>query len=121
MTLRLSLFRVWERAAVMATIAAALVLPGCVFAAEPSLHLPTHLEQGQLVIGRAPAGTQIEFAGRKLHVGTDGTFACWGSAPGTTPSGKFANVSVSYQNYACAVTSSARLQCWGALQHPAQD
>jgi murein DD-endopeptidase MepM/ murein hydrolase activator NlpD len=56
-------------------ITAAFAFPAVVFAAEPSLHLPAHLQQGQLVIGRAAAGTQIEFAGRKLHVGPDGTFA----------------------------------------------
>lgn len=38
------------------------------------LRLPDHLQQGQLVIGHAPAGSEIEFGGRQLHVGSDGTF-----------------------------------------------
>ncbi|MDR3385844.1 MAG: M23 family metallopeptidase [Rudaea sp.] len=44
------------------------------FAADRSLQLPPHLEQGQLVIGHAPAGSIVQFAGRRLRVGTDGTF-----------------------------------------------
>ncbi len=43
-------------------------------AADRTLHLPDHLQQGQLVIGHAPAGTTIEFGGRPLHVAPDGTF-----------------------------------------------
>jgi murein DD-endopeptidase MepM/ murein hydrolase activator NlpD len=42
--------------------------------AESKLRLPDHFQQGQLVVGHAPAGTAIEFGGRPLHVGTDGTF-----------------------------------------------
>jgi murein DD-endopeptidase MepM/ murein hydrolase activator NlpD len=42
--------------------------------AEPDVRLPRNLEQGQLVIGHAPAGTSVEFVGRKLHVAPDGTF-----------------------------------------------
>ncbi len=38
------------------------------------IELPAHLEQGQLVIGHAPADAQIEFAGHKLRVGKDGVF-----------------------------------------------
>jgi len=38
------------------------------------LRLPSHLQQGQLVIGHAPAGSEIEFGGRKLRVGSDGAF-----------------------------------------------
>ncbi|HSE12349.1 MAG TPA: M23 family metallopeptidase [Rudaea sp.] len=44
------------------------------FAADRSVHLPPHLQQGQLVIGHAPANTQIEFNGRQLRVGSDGVF-----------------------------------------------
>ena len=36
--------------------------------------LPSHLEQGQLVIAHAPPDARIEFGGRKLRVGADGTF-----------------------------------------------
>jgi murein DD-endopeptidase MepM/ murein hydrolase activator NlpD len=43
-------------------------------AADHALRLPRHLQQGELVIGRAPAGARIEFDGRALHVGEDGTF-----------------------------------------------
>ncbi|MBS0487861.1 MAG: M23 family metallopeptidase [Proteobacteria bacterium] len=43
------------------------------FAAEP-LRLSEHLQQGQLVIGHAPPGSRIEFDGRKLRIGNDGTF-----------------------------------------------
>jgi len=38
------------------------------------LQLPDHLQQGQLVIGHAPAHAQVELDGRKLHVGSDGVF-----------------------------------------------
>jgi hypothetical protein len=38
------------------------------------ISIPEHLQQGQLVVGHAPAGTTLEFGGRKLHVGADGTF-----------------------------------------------
>src|ERR1041385_3791715 len=40
-------------------------------AAEPALRLPNRLQQGQLVIGHAPANAQIDFDGRRLHVGND--------------------------------------------------
>jgi murein DD-endopeptidase MepM/ murein hydrolase activator NlpD len=42
--------------------------------AESKLRLPDHFQQGQLVVGHAPAGTAIEFGGRPLHVGADGAF-----------------------------------------------
>ncbi len=45
------------------------LVPEALFAAERELRLPEHLEQGQLVIGHAPHGAKIEFAGRRLHVG----------------------------------------------------
>ena len=38
------------------------------------LKLPHDLEQGQLVIGHAPPGTRIDYAGRALRVGDDGVF-----------------------------------------------
>ena len=44
------------------------------FAAEPFVHLPQHLEQGQLVIGHALPGTHLAFDGHKLRIGADGTF-----------------------------------------------
>ncbi|MGH8121717.1 MAG: M23 family metallopeptidase [Rudaea sp.] len=49
-------------------------VPEALFAGERELHLPEHLEQGQLVIGHAPHGVKIEYAGRRLHVGADGVF-----------------------------------------------
>jgi murein DD-endopeptidase MepM/ murein hydrolase activator NlpD len=44
------------------------------FAADHDVRLPKHLQQGELVIGHAPANTQIEFNGRQLRVGPDGVF-----------------------------------------------
>ncbi len=38
------------------------------------VELPDHLQQGQLVIGHAPAGAQIEFYSRKLRIDKDGIF-----------------------------------------------
>ena len=43
-------------------------------AAQHTLRLPDHLQQGQLVIGHAPPGTVIEFGGRPVRVGPDGAF-----------------------------------------------
>jgi murein DD-endopeptidase MepM/ murein hydrolase activator NlpD len=46
-------------------------------AKEASVHglrLPDQLQQGAFVIGHAAPGAQVEFAGRALHVATDGTF-----------------------------------------------
>ncbi len=39
-----------------------------------SVRLPKHLQQGELVIGHAPANTHIEFNGHPLRVGADGVF-----------------------------------------------
>ena len=44
------------------------------YAASMSVRLPDHVQQGQLVIGHAPRGATIEYAGRTLHVGEDGVF-----------------------------------------------
>jgi murein DD-endopeptidase MepM/ murein hydrolase activator NlpD len=38
------------------------------------IRLPDRIEQGQLVIGHAPPGTQIEFEGHAVRIGADGTF-----------------------------------------------
>ena len=43
-------------------------------AAEHGVQLPSHLQQGELVIGHAPPGVKVEFDGRNLRVGDDGTF-----------------------------------------------
>ncbi|HEY2396686.1 MAG TPA: M23 family metallopeptidase [Rudaea sp.] len=43
-------------------------------AAEAVVRVPDHLQQGQLVIGHAPPGSEIELGGRKLRVAGDGTF-----------------------------------------------
>jgi len=55
-------------------LAAALLGANSAGAADDSVRLPGHLEQGELVIGRAPPGTRIEFDGRVLRAGQDGTF-----------------------------------------------
>lgn len=55
-------------------VAIALAFSTPAFAANRQLQLPEHLQQGQLVIGHAPAGAIIEFATRRLHVGNDGVF-----------------------------------------------
>ncbi len=36
--------------------------------------MPDHLQQGELVIGHAPAGAEVIFAGKPLRVARDGTF-----------------------------------------------
>jgi murein DD-endopeptidase MepM/ murein hydrolase activator NlpD len=77
MTLPFPLSRWRERVGVRVASAAAsivFVLVSSSFAAEPSLQLPDHLQQGQLVIGHAPVGTQVEFNGRELRIGHDGVF-----------------------------------------------
>ena len=38
------------------------------------VRLPRHLQQGELVIGHAPPGSQVTFGGNALHVAPDGTF-----------------------------------------------
>ena len=43
-------------------------------AVDRTLQLPEHVQQGQLVIGHAPRGAKLEFAGRRLRVGDDGVF-----------------------------------------------
>jgi len=43
-------------------------------AADRELQLPEQLQQGQLVVGHAPKGAKIEFAGRRVLVGKDGVF-----------------------------------------------
>ena len=43
-------------------------------AGDGNMKLPGQLQQGQLVIGHAAPGSEIEFGGRRLHVGDDGTF-----------------------------------------------
>jgi len=43
-------------------------------AADRELQLPDQLQQGQLVVGHAPKGAKIEFAGRRVLVGDDGVF-----------------------------------------------
>jgi murein DD-endopeptidase MepM/ murein hydrolase activator NlpD len=48
---------------------------GCAAAAaDAGVRLPPRLEQGQLVIGHAPPGVTLEYAGRALHIGKDGVF-----------------------------------------------
>ena len=64
--------KAWQCAIAASALNIGVALPLC--AADRQLQLPQHLEQGQLVIGHAPAGAILEFAGRRLHVGSDGTF-----------------------------------------------
>jgi murein DD-endopeptidase MepM/ murein hydrolase activator NlpD len=53
----------------------AALLPALSFAqAKERIEIPSHLQQGQLVVGHAPRNVTIEYAGRKLHVGDDGVF-----------------------------------------------
>jgi murein DD-endopeptidase MepM/ murein hydrolase activator NlpD len=63
---------VWQQALAATALNIGIALP--LFAADRQLQLPQHLEQGQLAIGHAPAGAILEFAGRRLHVGSDGVF-----------------------------------------------
>jgi len=42
--------------------------------ASDRVEVPEHLQQGQLVLGHAPAGTHIEYNGRVLRIGRDGVF-----------------------------------------------
>ncbi|MGA9333861.1 MAG: M23 family metallopeptidase [Rudaea sp.] len=44
------------------------------FASAAGIRIPDHLQQGQLVIGHAPANASVEFDGRRLRIGKDGTF-----------------------------------------------
>src|SRR5215470_15433224 len=43
-------------------------------AAANAFRVPEHLQQGELVIGHAPPGSQVTVGGRPLHVARDGTF-----------------------------------------------
>jgi murein DD-endopeptidase MepM/ murein hydrolase activator NlpD len=43
-------------------------------APDERIDIPQGLQQGQLVIGHAPAGMHIEYAGHELRIGSDGTF-----------------------------------------------
>jgi len=43
-------------------------------ATDRTLDLPSHLQQGQLVIGHAPHGAKIEFQGRRLRIAPDDVF-----------------------------------------------
>ena len=56
----------------IASVLSAFASP--LFAADQTVRLPKHLQQGELVIGHAPANAQIEFNGRQLRVGPDGVF-----------------------------------------------
>ncbi|HST27271.1 MAG TPA: M23 family metallopeptidase [Rudaea sp.] len=51
-----------------------LALAASLPAVAAGIRLPDRIEQGQLVIGQAPTGTRIEFDGRELRIGADGTF-----------------------------------------------
>lgn len=63
---------IWQCTLAVAALTVGPTYPG--FAADRQLQLPQRLQQGQLVIGHAPAGAIIEFAGRRLHVAGDGVF-----------------------------------------------
>ena len=63
-----------ERAGERGILAMAMLCSSSLFAADRTLQLPPNLQQGQLVIGHAPADAQIEFAGRTLRIGKDGVF-----------------------------------------------
>lgn len=57
----------------MTTLLWLVAVQSC-WAAAREVVVPDHLQQGQLVIGHAPAGAQVEFDGRALRMGTDGVF-----------------------------------------------
>lgn len=59
----------------LAAGAAALLLPRCVRAAQSRLVLPGTVEQGELVVARAPPGTRVNVDGESVRVSDDGTFA----------------------------------------------
>lgn len=63
----------WLRAVVWMVSGFLATFP--LYAADRQLQLPQHLQQGQLVIGHAPAGAILEFDKRRLRVGVDGVFA----------------------------------------------
>jgi len=50
------------------------LLSALAFGASERVEVPTHLQQGELVIGHAMPGCRIAFDGRDLHVGADGVF-----------------------------------------------
>ena len=56
----------------IAALASAAATPAR--AADRTLRVPDHLQQGQLLIGHVAPGAKVEFAGRRVHVGTDGVF-----------------------------------------------
>ncbi len=62
------------RRALLATGAAALVLPRFARAAASRLSFSGDLEQGGLVVGRAPVGTAIELDGKPVLVSPEGAF-----------------------------------------------
>ena len=68
----------WGQSGMLAIVTAvALVILASAspaLAADRDLRLPEHLQQGQLVIGHAPRGAKIEYAGRRLHIGAEGVF-----------------------------------------------
>lgn len=68
----------------------------------------------------APTGKfrQIAADGFSCGVREDGSLACWGPVSGTTPAGKFVQVSVG-SAHACAVRMDGTVACWGANEHGA--
>lgn len=65
----------WNRHYAASGMTSVLLLgASLIHAADSQLRIPDHLQQGQLVIGHAPRGVKIEYAGRSLHVGDDGVF-----------------------------------------------
>ncbi len=67
-----------ERGQALGTLLAALIMSffsaSPLSAADRQLQLPEHLQQGQLVIGHAPAGAILQFGSRRLRIGADGAF-----------------------------------------------
>ena len=62
------------RAAAFATALGLAVGSAPSHAVDRTLQLPEHVQLGQIVIGHAPRGAKLEFAGRRLRIGEDGTF-----------------------------------------------
>jgi murein DD-endopeptidase MepM/ murein hydrolase activator NlpD len=64
--------KLWIRLASALIAGATVISP--LWATDRLLQLPEQVQQGQLVIGHAPAGSVIEFGSRRLRVGADGVF-----------------------------------------------
>lgn len=65
-----------SRRLLLATGAAAVVLPPLARAETPPLTLSGSMEQGSLIVGRTMPGARVTFDGEAIRVSSDGIFAC---------------------------------------------